>query len=108
MKGSNLTSDMNCAPGDFWYSFLPMIYRAKCWEQLQSDLLGLWTFWQAVVRHVDWAIVRCLVVAGPGFTKEQFKAYMEAEAVRQNFRWVFQPQAVDMHLHTLAPQHPAC
>ena len=36
----------------------------------------------AVVRHVDWGIVRCLVIAGPGFTKDQFRKYLDEEAVR--------------------------
>lgn len=31
----------------------------------------------SVVRHVDWEIVRCLVVAGPGFAKDQFKEYLD-------------------------------
>lgn len=28
-------------------------------------------------RHVDWEVVRCLVIAGPGFAKEQFRAFLE-------------------------------
>ena len=31
----------------------------------------------AVVRHVDWDIVRCLVIAGPGFAKDQFREYLD-------------------------------
>lgn len=31
----------------------------------------------AVVRHVDWDIVRCLVIAGPGFTKDQFREHLD-------------------------------
>lgn len=30
-----------------------------------------------VTRHVDWTIVRCLVIAGPGFTKEEFRKYLD-------------------------------
>ncbi|KAK9845401.1 hypothetical protein WJX81_005613 [Elliptochloris bilobata] len=40
----------------------------------------------AVVRHVDWAVVRCLVIAGPGFAKDAFRAHLEAEAVRRELR----------------------
>ncbi|KAK9906404.1 hypothetical protein WJX75_001282 [Coccomyxa subellipsoidea] len=40
----------------------------------------------AVTRHVDWTIVRCLVIAGPGFTKEEFRKYLDAEAVRRDIR----------------------
>lgn len=41
---------------------------------------------QAVVRHVDFEIVKCLVIAGPGFAKDQFKEYLDAEAVRRSVR----------------------
>ena len=40
----------------------------------------------AVVRHVDWAVVRCLVIAGPGFAKDAFRAHLDAEAVRRELR----------------------
>ena len=40
----------------------------------------------AVVRHVDWAVVRCLIIAGPGFAKDGFRAHLEAEAVRRDLR----------------------
>lgn len=40
----------------------------------------------AVTRHVDWGIVRCLVIAGPGFTKDQFRRYLDEEAVRRDVR----------------------
>ena len=38
------------------------------------------------MRDVDWDIVKCLVVAGPGFTKDAFRAHLDAEAVRQDIR----------------------
>ena len=31
----------------------------------------------AVVRHVDWEVVRCLVIAGPGFAKDHFRGYLD-------------------------------
>ncbi|KAL4422403.1 hypothetical protein ABPG75_008600 [Micractinium tetrahymenae] len=40
----------------------------------------------AVVRHVDWDIVRCLVIAGPGFAKEQFREHLDQEAQRREVR----------------------
>lgn len=38
---------------------------------------------QAVLRHVDFGIVRCLILASPGFTKDQFFEYMFLEATRR-------------------------
>ena len=38
------------------------------------------------MRHVNWAVVRCLIIAGPGFAKDGFRAHLEAEAVRRDLR----------------------
>lgn len=40
----------------------------------------------AVERHVDFAVIKCLVIAGPGFTKDEFLKYLELEMVRRNLR----------------------
>lgn len=61
-------------------------------EVAASDLTGLGTVTQvlaAVVRHVDWAVVRCLVIAGPGFAKDAFRAHLDAEAVRRELRCAY-------------------
>ena len=39
-----------------------------------------------VVRHVNWEVVKCLVLAGPGSAKDDFRKYLELEMVRQNVR----------------------
>jgi len=41
---------------------------------------------QAVLRCVDFSIVRCLVLAGPGFTKEQLHRYMLDQAVKRDLK----------------------
>lgn len=40
----------------------------------------------AVVKHIDWDIVKCLVIAGPGFTKDGFREYLDLEAQRREIR----------------------
>jgi len=52
----------------------------KAWEKFLENVF------QAVIRHVDWGVVKCLVIAGPGFAKESFKAYLDAEAVKRELR----------------------
>ena len=42
--------------------------------------------YEAIMRHVDWSIVKCLVIAGPGFTKDEFRTFLDAEAVRRDDR----------------------
>ena len=46
-----------------------------------------------LVRHVDWEVVRCLVIAGPGSAKDDFRKYLDLEMVRQNVRSAFCPRA---------------
>ncbi len=41
---------------------------------------------QAIVRHVDWEVIKCLVIAGPGFAKDQFREYLDGEAQRREVR----------------------
>lgn len=52
----------------------------------------------AVIRHVDWEIVKCLVLAGPGFVKDDFKKHLEEEAVRRDLRSAFPCIAVHLLL----------
>ena len=59
----------------------------------------------AVIRHVNWDIVKCLVIAGPGFVKDDFKKFMEEEAVRRDLRW--RPPSSSPHfLLLMAPEGP--
>uniref|UniRef100_A0A453PUV4 eRF1/Pelota-like N-terminal domain-containing protein n=2 Tax=Aegilops tauschii TaxID=37682 RepID=A0A453PUV4_AEGTS len=37
----------------------------------------------AFVHHVDFGLVQCVVIASPGFTKDQFRDYMLLEAARR-------------------------
>ncbi|XP_022819561.1 protein pelota [Spodoptera litura] len=37
---------------------------------------------QAILRHVDFNIVKCVIIASPGFVKDQFFEYMMQQAVK--------------------------
>ncbi|PKU80580.1 protein PELOTA 1 isoform X1 [Dendrobium catenatum] len=41
---------------------------------------------QSVLKHIDFKVVRCLVIASPGFTKDQFRDYLLLEAERRSLR----------------------
>lgn len=45
---------------------------------------------QAVLRHCDFSIVRCLVIASPGFTKDQFYSRFLLEAERRQLRSIIE------------------
>lgn len=37
---------------------------------------------QALIRHVDFTVVKCVLVASPGFVKDSFYEYMMQQAVK--------------------------
>lgn len=45
------------------------------------------------MRHIDWGIVKCLVIAGPGFAKDSFKTHLDAEAVKRDVRPLIENKA---------------
>ncbi|KAF3327754.1 protein PELOTA 1 isoform X1 [Carex littledalei] len=45
---------------------------------------------QAWLKHIDFSIVRCVVIASPGFTKDQFRDYLFLEAQRRDLRAVIE------------------
>lgn len=45
---------------------------------------------QAVLRHCDFSIVHCLVIASPGFTKDQFYSRLLLEAERRELRSIIE------------------
>ncbi|ORZ34393.1 protein pelota [Catenaria anguillulae PL171] len=42
--------------------------------------------YQAILRHIDFSVVKCVLVASPGFFKDQLYEYIFAEAVRTDQR----------------------
>jgi protein pelota len=44
----------------------------------------------AVLRCVDWGVVKCLLVAGPGFSKDGFRAHALAEASKRDIKAIAQ------------------
>uniref|UniRef100_A0A3B4GN98 Protein pelota homolog n=2 Tax=Haplochromini TaxID=319058 RepID=A0A3B4GN98_9CICH len=39
---------------------------------------------QAILRHINFDVVKCILVASPGYVKDQFTTYLFNEAVRQD------------------------
>ncbi|XP_045491279.1 protein pelota [Colias croceus] len=53
---------------------------------VQQHEKGLAKFYEAVMqgilRHIDFSVVKCIIVASPGFVKDQFYDYMMQQAVK--------------------------
>lgn len=54
---------------------------------------------QAILRHVNFDIVKCILLASPGFVKNQFMDYMIQEAVRTDNKVILENKAKFMLVH---------
>ncbi|CAN1246615.1 Protein PELOTA 1 [Linum grandiflorum] len=55
---------------------------------------------QAFLKHVDFNVVRCAVIASPGFTKDQFHRYLLLEAERKQLRSIIENKSKIILVHT--------
>ncbi|KAJ8763776.1 hypothetical protein K2173_003558 [Erythroxylum novogranatense] len=55
---------------------------------------------QAFLKHVDFSIVRCAVIASPGFTKDQFHHHLLLEAERRQLRSIIENKSRIVLAHT--------
>nr|BCN28338.1 the messenger RNA surveillance factor Pelota [Capsicum annuum] len=55
---------------------------------------------RAFVRHVDFKVVRCAVIASPGFTKDQFHRHLLLEAERKQLRPIIENKSRILLVHT--------
>ncbi|KAK8475802.1 hypothetical protein V6N13_051222 [Hibiscus sabdariffa] len=55
---------------------------------------------QAFVKHVDFNVVRCAVIASPGFTKDQFHRHLLLEAERRQLRPIIENKSRIILVHT--------
>ncbi|KAF5452115.1 hypothetical protein F2P56_027148 [Juglans regia] len=55
---------------------------------------------QAFLKHVDFTVVRCAVIASPGFTKDQFHRHLLLEAERRQLRPIIENKSRIVLVHT--------
>ncbi|CAH1430118.1 unnamed protein product [Lactuca virosa] len=55
---------------------------------------------QAFVKHIDFKVVRCAVIASPGFTKDQFHRHLMLEAERRNLRDIIENKSRIILVHS--------
>lgn len=53
----------------------------------------------AIIKHIDFAIVKAVIVASPGFLKDQFFEYMMMKATRENERHLIENRSRFILLH---------
>ncbi|CAL9003751.1 unnamed protein product [Prunus brigantina] len=55
---------------------------------------------QAFLKYVDFSVVRCAVIASPGFTKDQFHRHLLLEAERRQLRSIIENKSRIILVHT--------
>lgn len=55
---------------------------------------------QAILRHINFDVVKCLILASPGFVKDQCYEYIFKEAVKTDNRVLFDNKSKFMLVHT--------
>jgi len=55
---------------------------------------------QAILRHINFDIVKCFIIASPGFVKDQFSEYLWAEAVRAEYKVLLENRAKFVLVHS--------
>uniref|UniRef100_A0A3Q3H086 Protein pelota homolog n=1 Tax=Kryptolebias marmoratus TaxID=37003 RepID=A0A3Q3H086_KRYMA len=55
---------------------------------------------QAILRHINFDVVKCVLVASPGFVKDQFYTYLFKEAVRQDNKVLLENRPKFMLVHS--------
>ncbi|KAK6191506.1 hypothetical protein SNE40_003175 [Patella caerulea] len=65
---------------------IPRKRRGSC----EQHTKGLHRFYdqilQAILRHVNFDVVKCVLIASPGFVKDQFAEYLFAQAIKQDYK----------------------
>ena len=55
---------------------------------------------QALLRHVNFDIVKAIIVASPGFVRQQFFDYMYQQAVKTDNKLLFENKSKFMLVHS--------
>eukprot|EP00128_Syssomonas_multiformis_P013365 Colp12_sorted_trinity150504_noHs@16312 len=56
--------------------------------------------YRAVLQHFDFNIIRCVLVASPGFVKDQFREYLFSEALKREDKVLVENQKKFMFVHS--------
>jgi protein pelota len=79
---------------------IPRKRKASCSQHEK----GLQKFYdqimQAIIRHMNFDVVKCILVGSPGFVKDHFFEYMMQEAVKQDLKMLLENKSKFVLVHT--------
>lgn len=75
--------------------------RKNMCSQYQKGLTGFFEqVTQAILKHINFQIVKCIVVASPGFTREQFLEYFWQQATKSENRMLLENRQKFLSAHS--------
>lgn len=83
----------------------PQIPRKRRGDVTQYEK-GMSRFFEQILQavlnpnNVNFAVIKCLILASPGFVKDQFKDYMMKEAVRRDLKIILDNQSKFLLVHS--------
>lgn len=55
---------------------------------------------QGILRHINFDIVKCLILASPGFVKDQFMDYMVQQAIKSDNKTILENKSKFLLIHS--------
>ncbi|XP_055777512.1 protein pelota homolog isoform X2 [Salvelinus fontinalis] len=79
---------------------IPRKRRGSCTQHEKALERFYEAVMQGILRHINFDVVKCILVASPGFVKDQFMAYLFREAVRQDSKILLENKPKFMLVHS--------
>ncbi|XP_060884923.1 protein pelota homolog [Labrus mixtus] len=79
---------------------IPRKRRGSCTQHEKALERFYEAVMQAILRHINFDVVKCFLVASPGFVRDQFMTYLFKEAVRQDNKVLLENRPKFMVVHS--------
>ncbi|XP_034050163.1 protein pelota homolog [Thalassophryne amazonica] len=79
---------------------IPRKRRGSCSQHEKAMERFYMAVMQAILRHINFDVVKCILIASPGFVKDSFFTYLFKEAVRQDNKLLMENRSKFMLVHS--------
>ncbi|XP_054454320.1 protein pelota homolog [Anoplopoma fimbria] len=79
---------------------IPRKRRGSCTQHEKALERFYEAVMQAILRHINFDVVKCILIASPGFVRDQFITYLFKEAVRQDNKILLENRPKFMLVHS--------
>lgn len=86
LKGNAFRKHAHVKGPDALPALCPILWMHACVENLTAFVSPYGATMQAIVRHVNFQQIKCLLLGSPGFVKDDFFEFLNMEAVRREER----------------------